>query len=323
MKAVLQYRLSPDRRRRLAEARPDGLDVVVVDERDKPAFSVEMRDADVLLHVLEPVSRAVIEAAPRLKLVQKIGVGVNTIDLDACRDHGVTVANMPGTNSQAVAEHTLALMLAVLRRTVDLDRATRAGRGWSLEAATLDRAGEIAGRTIGLLGFGDVARRLAPALNALGARVLCHTRTERQVEGAEPVSLAELLRRSDILSLHVPLTRDTERLIDRSALERMKPGSILINTARGALVDEVSLVDALKSSHLRGAGLDVFAAEPAAADHALFALDNVVVSPHIAWLTPETFDRSLTVAFDNCRRLAGGERLLHTVPPEPARRSAI
>ena len=172
MKAVLQYRASPGFAARLRDAAPGWLETVIVPEADRKAFGREMKDADVLLHVLEPVTRAVIQAAPQLKLIQKIGVGVNTIDLEAAKDRGVAVANMPGTNSQAVAEMTLMLMLAALRRVSYFDPLTRAGDGWVPEIDVFDRVGEIAGSTVGLVGYGEVARRLAPALQALGATVL-------------------------------------------------------------------------------------------------------------------------------------------------------
>ncbi len=171
MKAVLHYRASPGFRRRLAAA-PDWLSLAVVAEADSEAFAREMIDAEVLLHVLEPVTADHIAAAPALRLIQKIGVGVNTIDLAAARARGIAVCNMPGTNSQAVAELTLALMLAALRRVPLFDRETRAGRGWTAELDHFDGIGEIAGRTVGLVGYGEVARRLAPVLAALGARVL-------------------------------------------------------------------------------------------------------------------------------------------------------
>ena len=313
MKAVLQYRASPGFRSRLEAAAPSWLRIVVVPESDRVGFAAEMGDADVLLHVLEPVPADVIEAAPALKLIQKIGVGVNTIDLAAARARGVAVANMPGTNSQAVAEHALALMLAVLRRVVTLDRAMRAGEGWSLPSETFDRVGEIAGRTVGLIGYGEVPRRLAPVLAALGARVLYTCRQPKPNAAGEFRMLDSLLAESDIVSLHVPLTAATERLIGTRELARMKRGGVLINTARGGLVDERSLESALRSGHLLGAGLDVVAVEPTPSGYPLFALDNVVVSPHIAWTTPETFSRSLAIAIENCRRVRDGEPLLHRI----------
>ncbi len=318
MKAVLQYRASPGMREQLATLAPDWLQIVVVAESDRETFAAEMRDADVLLHVLEPVTAEVIAGAAKLQLIQKIGVGVNTIDLDAALAHGVAVSNMPGTNSQAVAELTLALMLAVLRRLVSLDREARAGRGWSLPLDTFDHMGEIAGRVVGLVGYGQVARRLEPVLTALGADVLYTARRQIPDAAADWRPLDALLAEVDILSLHVPLARETEKLLDREALWRMKHGSVLINTARGGLVDEEALVDALRSGQLAAAGLDVLAVEPAGAENPLFTLDNVVVTPHVAWLTPETLDRSIGIALDNCARIRMGQPLLHQVVPRAA-----
>jgi len=216
---------------------------------------------------------------------------------------------MPGTNSQAVAEMALSLMLAVLRRTCFFDARTRAGEGWTADPAELDSVGEIAGRKVGLAGFGNSAQRLAPVLAALGAEVVYAARTPRDVPYVF-WPLERLIAECDIVSLHMPLTEETRGAIDPLA---MKAGAVLVNTARGELVDEARLVEALRSGHLRGAGLDVFAQEPVAPDNPLLALPNVVLAPHIAWLTPETLVRCLEVARENCRRLATGEALLHKV----------
>jgi phosphoglycerate dehydrogenase-like enzyme len=216
---------------------------------------------------------------------------------------------MPGTNSQAVAEMALSLMMAVLRRTCFFDARTRAGEGWTADPSELDSVGEIGGRTIGLVGFGHSAQLLAPVLAALGAKVVYTARGARDVP-YEYWPLDRLVAEADIVSLHVPLTDETRGLIDPFA---MKPGAVLVNTARGELVDEVRLVGALASGHLRGAGLDVFAAEPLPPGHPLLDQPNTVLAPHIAWLTPETLMRSLTVAHENIRRLAAGEALLHQV----------
>ncbi len=313
MKAVLQYRASPGFRRDLMAAAPDWLDVVIVDEADLDRFRTEMTDADVLLHVLEPVTRSVIEAAPELKLVQKIGVGVNTIDLEAAQDRGVAVANMPGSNSQAVAESALLLMLATLRRAVLIDRETRLGNGWNLDMDMVDQLGEIGGRTIGLVGYGAVPRLLAPMLDAIGADVLYASRTEKSDAVGTRRELDQLLGESDIVSVHLPLNDSTSDLFDAEAFGRMKPGSILINTARGGLINESDLAEALRSGQLRAAGLDVFSEEPVDPDHDLLALENTVVMPHVAWLTPETLRRSIDVCVENARRTKDGEALLHQV----------
>jgi phosphoglycerate dehydrogenase-like enzyme len=314
MKAVLHYRASTGFRAMLADhAAAAGVEAVVVDESDDAGFARELAGAEVLLHVLKPVTAAMIAGAPRLRLIQKLGVGVNTIDLEAARTAGVAVANMPGTNSQAVAEMTLALMLSVLRRLSYLDPLTRQGQGWSPDPDLIDGAGEIAGRTVGFVGYGASASRLGAALEALGASVIYTARSPKPWAPGRFVALDALLATADIVSLHVPLTPDTQGLIGREALSAMRPGAILINTARGGLVDEAALVEALTSGRLRGAGLDVFVEEPVDPANPLLALPNVVVAPHQAWLTPETLARSLSAAFDNCRRLMAGEALLNQV----------
>ncbi len=281
--------------------------VVHVDEAASLADVADKVTA--LLHVLTPVTPEFIASAPKLKLIQKLGVGVNTIALDAARNHGVAVCNMPGTNSQAVAEMALSLMMAVLRRTCFFDARTRAGEGWRADPSELDSVGEIAGRTVGLVGFGHSAQRLAPVLAALGAKVVYTARSPRDAP-YDYWPLDRLLAESDIVSLHIPLTEDTRASVDPFAMKR---GTVLVNTARGELVDEARLVEALASGHLRGAGLDVFAEEPLPRGNPLLGLPNAVLAPHIAWLTPETLVRSLTVAHENCRRVAADEPLLHQV----------
>jgi phosphoglycerate dehydrogenase-like enzyme len=289
---------------------------VVVSPEEGDAFEGELRDSEVLLHVLKPVTAEVLSSAPRLRLVQKIGVGVNTIDLEAARTRGVAVANMPGTNTQAVAEAALMLMLAALRDLPNFDRASRAEGGWSSGGISRDRRnslGELRGRTVGLVGGGAVASRLVGPLRALGAHVVYADKSERPDLGIKRRDLDVLLEESDVVSLHVPLTAETEGLMGRSALGRMKPGSVLVNTARGGLVDEAALLQALTNGRLRAAGLDVLTEEPPPPDHPFLALDNVVLTPHVAWLTRETLYRSFDVALENVRRLRDGRDLLYRV----------
>lgn len=282
---------------------------VVVHVDEAAPLDAVAPDITALLHVLTPVTPDFIASAPKLKLIQKLGVGVNTIALDAAQGHGVAVCNMPGTNSQAVAEMALSLMMAVLRRTCFFDARTRAGEGWSADPAELDSVGEVAGRTVGLVGFGHSAQLLAPVLAALGARVVYTARSRRDAPYAY-WPLERIVAEADIVSLHMPLTDETRGAVDPLA---MKKGAVLVNTARGELVDAARLVEALASGHLRGAGLDVFDREPVAPGDPLLALPNVVLAPHIAWLTPETLVRSLSVAHENIRRLGAGEALLHRV----------
>ncbi|TAJ73473.1 MAG: hydroxyacid dehydrogenase [Phenylobacterium sp.] len=314
MKAVLHYRASEGFRAALAAyARTAGVTAVVVDEFDDAAFAREIADAEVLLHVLKPVTAQMLGGALNLRLVQKLGVGVNTIDLEAAKAAGVAVSNMPGTNSQAVAEMALALMMSVLRRLSYLDPLTRQGQGWAPDPDLIDGVGELCGRTVGFVGYGGSASRLGPALEALGAKVIYTARSEKPDLPGRFTTLEGVLTGADIVSLHLPLTPQTQRMIDAKALASMKRGAILINTARGGLVDEPALVSALCSGHLRGAGLDVFGQEPVDPDNPLLGLPNVVLAPHQAWLTPETLDRSLAAAFENIRRLQAGEPLLNQV----------
>ncbi len=309
MNVLFHYAAGPDLGARLA-AIPD-LAITACPESDRALLARLLPETDVLWHVLERCTAEMIAAAPRLRLIQKIGVGVNTIDLDAAKARGIPVCNLPGTNARAVAELTLALMLAVLRRVPRFDAAMRRGE-WS-DTALQDGIGELGGRTVGLVGYGAIPQLLAPVLMALGCRLIYTSRTPRPEAAGEWRSLDALVAEADIVSLHLPLVPETEGLIGARALARMKPGAILINTARGGLVDQRALTQALASGHLSGAGLDVFVHEPHDASEALFRSPNVVLTPHVAWLTTGTFDRSFALAAENCRRLAAGQGLLHRV----------
>ena len=311
MKVLLHYRAGPGLAGRLA--RLPGLDLSVVADDDDDAFARALPAAEAIWHVLRPISATDIAAAPRLRLIQKIGVGVNTIDLDAAHARGIAVCNLPGTNARAVAELTLLLMLGALRRVAHFDAQTRAGQGWAQPPALQDSLFELGGRCVGLVGYGAIPALLAPVLAAMGCRVIYTARAPKP--GAEDAfrDLDALLAESDVVSLHVPETAQTRGLIDARAIARMKPGAVFVNTARGGLVDQAALCAALRSGHLAAAGLDVFAQEPADPADPLFALPNVVVTPHVAWLTTGTFERSFAIAAENIRRLAAGEALLHRV----------
>ena len=312
MQVIWNYDAAPRFHALLKALAAEGIDVTACPESDDARLFKLLPDAAVLWHCLRPVDATLLDAAPRLRLVQKIGVGVNTIDLALAESRGIAVCNMPGTNSRAVAEHALGLMLSVLRQLNRFDGDVRAGSGWNWDPQRQNDLGEISGRTVGLVGFGGVPRLLAPTLEAMGAQVI-YTNRHPPADDDRFRPLDQLLAASDIVSLHVPLTAETEKLVNAERLSNMKRGAILVNTARGGLVDETALIDALADGRLSGAGLDVFAEEPTPTDHPLFALPNVVLSPHVAWLTQETLQRSLTVAVENCRRLEAGEPLLHRV----------
>jgi phosphoglycerate dehydrogenase-like enzyme len=307
VKVVFHASAGPDLAGRLA--RLPGLDVAICRENDRESLFRLLADCDVLWHVLERCTAEMIQAAPRLKLIQKIGVGVNTIDLDAARTRGIPVCNLPGTNARAVAELTLGLMLSVLRRIPAFDRGMRSGV-WT-DTGLQDGLGELGGRTVGLVGFGSIPRILAPILAAMGCSVIYTARTPVDQPGFR--TLDELLRQADVVSLHLPLVPETARLIDAAAFATMKPGAILINTGRGGLLDQSALIAALESGRLAGAGLDVFETEPLPPADRLLQLPNVVLTPHVAWLTTGTFDRSFALAAENCRRIEAGEALLHRV----------
>jgi phosphoglycerate dehydrogenase-like enzyme len=311
VKVLLHYRAGPGLAARLS-ALP-GIDLAILPDTDEAGFAALLPEVEAIWHVLRPISAADIAAAPRLRLIQKIGVGVNTIDVEAARARGIAVCNLPGTNARAVAELTLLLMLGALRRVAQFDAATRAGQGWAQPPALQDSLFELGGRTVGLVGFGAIPALLAPVLAALGCRVLYTARAPKLDAAGAFRPLDALLAESDVVSLHIPETPQTRGLIDASAIARMKPGAVLVNTARGGLVDQAALVAALRSGRIGAAGLDVFAAEPVDPADPLLTLPNVVLTPHIAWLTTGTFERSFALAAENLRRLAAGEALLHRV----------
>lgn len=314
MKVIYHYDVGPWLSQRLtALAAAEALQITTCAEDDAAGFARLLADTDVLLHNLRPVTDDHMAAAPGLRLIQKVGVGVNTIDLDAARRRGIAVCNMPGSNSRAVMEMTLLLMLACLRRLPLFDARTRRGEGWGWPAGMQDTLGELAGRTVGLAGYGSVPEMLAPVLVAMGAKVIYCCRTEKPNAVGTWVDKQQLLAESDILSLHMPLNDETRRWLDRDALVAMKPGAILINTARGGLVDEEALIAALNTGRLMGAGLDVFAEEPTPPDNPLLTLDRVVLAPHVAFFTLGTLERSLGIALENIRRLRDGQDLLHRV----------
>jgi phosphoglycerate dehydrogenase-like enzyme len=306
---VFHASAGPDLTSRLQ--RIPGLSISVCPEDNMETLFRLLPDCDVLWHVLQPCTAAMIAAAPKLKLIQKIGVGVNTIDLQAARTRGIPVCNLPGTNARAVAEATLGLMLSVLRRIPSFDRAVRAGN-WT-DVGLQDGIGELGGRTVGLVGFGAIPKILAPILAAFGCTVIYTARTKVADAVASCRSFDQLLEEADVVSLHLPLVPDTCHIINTTSLHRMKTGSILINTGRGGLVDQEALAAALATGHLAGAGLDVFEVEPPPADDRILSLPNVVLTPHVGWLTTGTFDHSFALAAENCRRVLCEEPLLHKV----------
>lgn len=233
----------------------------------------------------DPFDAHVIAAAPQLRVIARVGVGVDSIDLAAATAAGVAVTITPGANEAAVADHTVALMLAAVRRVAEQDAAVRRGE-WSRTGS--DAAWELSDATVGLVGYGRIGRLVAQRLRGFGVRVVFSDPEQEPDHGARRVSLDELLRDADIVSLHAPLLPTTRSLIGPRELALMRPSAVLVNTARGGVVDEAALVDALEHGRLRAAALDVFEDEPPAGSR-LLSLRNVVLTPHIGGIS----DRSI------------------------------
>jgi phosphoglycerate dehydrogenase-like enzyme len=240
----------------------------------------EVRGACATIAGSEPYTRRVIAASPALRVIARAGVGYDAVDLAAATDHGVAVCIAPGTNQDAVAEHTFTLILALAKHLIPQHEGTRTGR-WP-RGTNLP----LRGRTLGIAGLGRIGKAVALRGEAFGMPLLAYEPFPDQAFVAEHritlMPFDRLLAESDVLTLHVPLTPGSRDLINRRTLGRMKPTAYLINTARGGLVCEADLLEALKAGRLAGAGLDVFEQEPPAADNPLFALDNVVLTPHAA-----------------------------------------
>jgi len=236
---------------------------------------------------------AVFRQSPSLRLLSLWGTGTDNVDLAAAAHHGVTVTNTPGVSAFSIAEHALALMLAVARRIPRVDSEIRQGH-WPRGQAV-----QMHGKTLGIIGLGAVGRQFARIGAGIGMRVMAWTMHPNPSLGFELVSLDDLLRSSDVISLHLRLSSETRSFIGTREIEKMKPSAILINTARGAIIDEQALLDALNSNRIAGAGLDVFEAEPLADGHPLSRLHNVVLTPHSAGVTPEALEAGLKLSIDN------------------------
>jgi glyoxylate reductase len=262
-----------------------------------------LAEADAAIVLLQdPITRRVLEATPNLRCVSNFAVGYNNIDIDAARELGVTVTNTPGVLTEATADLTMALILAVTRRIVEGDAEVRSLGRCEWEPLKLLGA-SLQGKRLGIVGMGRIGSAVATRARAFGLEVL-------GVRRGEP--LVELLATSDIVSLHVPLSRETHHMIDATALARMKSGAYLVNTSRGALVDEGALCDALESGHLRGAALDVYENEPEV-NPRLLALRNVVIVPHIGSATEEARNAMARIAATNVLLFLRGAEPLHRV----------
>lgn len=282
-----------------------------------------VEQAQFLLPGFAPVDAAMIEHAKHLRMVQKWGIGYDSIDLDALRRRGIVLGITAGANAGPVAELTIALILAVYRRIPYVNRAMREGRWPTPEMR--ETCFQIAGKTVGLVGFGNIGRMVARRLRGFDARIVYfdQRRADAETEStlqANYLPLQKLLTTSDIVSLHAPLTAQTAQLVNRGTLASMKDGAVLINTSRGGLVDEAALYEALASGKLRGAGLDAFDPEPPAPDHPLLGLDQVVVTPHAGGGVFDNVGNVARHALGNIMRFIRGEPLApaDVIVPAPA-----
>ena len=279
----------------------DGRDVRAYDTRPDTARELIDRigGAEIVINIRSSCrfDRQVLDSCPSLRLISIWGTGVDNVDLDAARDHNVAVTNTPAVAKDTVAEHTLMLMLAAGRRILEVDRSVRDGL-WP--RATI---AQLNGKILGLIGVGAIGRRVAELGKGIGMNVIAWTfhpsaELAREV-GLRWVDLDEVISESDVLSLHVRHSEDTHHLVGSRQFQLMKPTAILVNTARGSIVDEAALIDALETQRIAAAGLDVFETEPLAPESHLKRLPNVVLTPHSAGISPETVEAGLAMSIDN------------------------
>jgi D-3-phosphoglycerate dehydrogenase len=301
---VLAGTIHPDGRALLeTEAR-----VAVCENLTEDGLINDAREAEGILFRIRPnCSERVMSSCKRLRVVGRYGVGLDTVDLPAATRLGIPVVHAPGSNSDAVAEHAVMLMLAAAKKTIQLDRMTRRGEWVEGRARGIF---ELRGKTLGIIGVGNIGRRVAHIARAFGLRVLGYdpyvAPDELRAREAEPAALDRLLAESDVITVHTPHTPETHHIIDGAAVAKMKPGVVFVNTSRGKTQDERALFEGLTRGKIRAAGLDVWEEEPAAADNPLLNLENVVCTSHIAGVSEEANRAiALQVAGEMLRVLRG------------------
>ncbi|OGO38820.1 MAG: hypothetical protein A2W35_17515 [Chloroflexi bacterium RBG_16_57_11] len=291
---------------------------VVYNPVERPLRSDELkplvRDCDGFIAGLDEIDASVLEAGKQLKVIARYGVGVDRVDLQAATRLGIVVTNTPGANSGAVAELTVALILALARHLCQANQATHRGEWPRITGIGLQQ------KTIGLVGFGRIGREVAIRLKAFSPQVLAYDPNLAPEEIAryavEPVTLEALLARADFVSLHAPVVPSTRNMVNSQFLSVMKPGAFLVNTARGELVDEEALIEALQSGRLQGAALDCFRKEPPDQNHPLLQLPQVILSPHSGSHTDQAVFQMGQMALKDCLAVLSGERPEYVVNPE-------
>lgn len=284
---------------------------LTVYDRTAPAeTAARIGDAEIVFLNKTPITAEILDRCPRLRMIGILATGYNIVDTAACKARGVTVCNVPGYSTMAVAQMTFALLLEMTQQVGLHSAAVYQGR-WERNPdfcfwdAPLT---ELAGKTFGIIGYGAIGKAVGKIAQAFGMQLLVTARTEKPVpEAAEYVSLDELLRRSDIVSLHCPQTAENAGMIGQAALEKMKEGAILLNTARGGLIDEAAVADALKKGKLAFYGADVVSREPISPENPLLTAPNCFLTPHIAWAPTQTRQRLHRIAAENLRAFLAGQ----------------
>lgn len=307
MKLVMIEPLGVEQEKLLAMARealPDDMELVYYDTRVTGTKELIERgkDADIIVVSNLPMNRDVINGCKNLKMLSVAFTGIDHIAMDACRANGVTVCNCAGYSTAAVADLVFGMLISLYRNLIPCNETVRA------EGTKEGLVGfELEGKKFGVVGTGAIGLRVAKIAQAFGCEIYAYSRTKKELDGITYVSLEELLSLCDIVSLHTPLTAETKGLIGKEQLSRMKPNAVLINTARGPVVDSEALAEALNEGRIAGAGIDVFETEPPVKkDHPLLNARNVIATPHVAFATKEALVKRAVIVFDNVAKWADG-----------------
>jgi glycerate dehydrogenase len=287
-------------------------DLTVYDRTPKEDISNRIGDAELILTNKTPIKKDILEKNKKLKYIGVLATGYNIVDVSAAKEQGIAITNIPDYGTHAVAQFTFALLLELCHRVQKHSDAVKSGQ-WSENADFCFfnyPLIELAGKTMGIVGFGRIGKQTARIAKAMGMKLAVHSRSLPQTNEFDELDwyddINKMARESDIMTLHCPLTEETRGIIGRSVLEDMKESAFLINTARGPLVDEEALYHALKNKIIAGAGLDVLEKEPPDPNNLLLELDNLVITPHIAWAAKESRERLMSIAYDNLKSFLKG-----------------
>jgi D-3-phosphoglycerate dehydrogenase len=294
-----------------------GVELVLTQSRTAPELVANAAGADGILVQYAQITAEVMDALPTLRVIGRYGVGVDSVDVDAATARGIAVCNVPDYGTESVSDHAIGMALAAVRGIPRLDRGLRAG---SFDLAAVRPLYQTRGRVFGVIGMGLIGTATALKAAGLGYEVIGHdieaVPGARRFHGFPSVSLDELLSRSQVVSLHTPLTDVTRGMIGAGELARMRSDAILVNTSRGGVIDTAALVEALRTGSIQGAAIDVHESEPMAVDHPLTSFDSVVLTPHLAWYTEESYDELKRRTVANVVEVCAGRRPRNIVNPE-------